>query len=204
MANTWANLKKAVNELKDGNFSMTLDENSIEVMNDVKIADSEFNNLPVIRKKSLITEGMDIVGDIHLADTDIEIFGKIKGNIDCNGGSVYISSQCFGNTTAQCIFLNHNASVTGNLEARDVIQIDEGCVLKGDVKTLGSVSVKGSMVGNIETHGDIYLGANSVINGDITSTSIEITKGAKLNGTVKMTSSKKRDADEVNNNNNNS
>ncbi|MDO4218588.1 MAG: polymer-forming cytoskeletal protein [Synergistaceae bacterium] len=198
MSEILQNLKKAMDELTAGKVLTSDVDDKVEAEAEAINADEiifeqpvidikeHVTNLPNIRQKSIITEGMDIVGDVHLTDEDLEVFGKIKGNIVCNGGTVYLFKSHTGNITAQCVFLSHCASVTGDLEARDAIQIEKGCVLKGHIKTLGPVSIKGKLVGNITTQGDVYIGADSVINGDVSSKSIEISKGAKINGAIKI------------------
>ena len=108
---------------------------------------------------------------------DIEVEGRVNGNIIVNGGEVYVRGSVNGNIEASS---NHDITLDGGtiegnimMEAEGDVTIKSGSVVMGNIEMEGDgdVTVKSDSVvtGNIEKYGTggVTLAVNSTVKGNV-------------------------------------
>jgi len=82
--------------------------------------------------KSIIGEDIEVVGSIKCA-SDIQIDGKLNGDLSCNGSaSIGNKATVKGNITVESVTIMGH--VTGNITARDRIELKSTTRLNGDIR----------------------------------------------------------------------
>jgi len=108
------------------------------------------------------------VGNLREVETIIGPSVKVKGEFNGNG-NIIVEGMFEGSLkTTNSLYIGDKASVTANMEAKEV--------------TIGGV-----VIGNIKVQGHLEITSTAKISGDIESASLSIAKGAFLNGKCVMT-----------------
>ena len=133
---------------------------------------------------SKITKSMYIPGDIVDTDgNDIEIEGKVKGNIKTSG-KVNVTGEVEGYIEAGAIYAS-GAAIRGNLISDTDIKVGSNTVIIGDVSA-SSVAVAGAIKGNLDVKNTIVISDTGIVLGNIKSGGLEIAAGAAVEGTITL------------------
>lgn len=145
------------------------------------------NEITVISKNTMIDGNVrslanmsidgDIRGDVETTK-DIELNGKIVGNMTCNNANM-ITSQ-----------------VQGNLMLKGSVEIGRDTLLIGDLNS-GFASINGKVKGNVEITGKAEFKADAVIFGDISASTITVDDGAIIQGYVSTTFLNKDESEKI-------
>ncbi len=87
------------------------------------------------KMNSIIGKGCRVKGTIDVQDGTLRIDGDFEGNINCPGGTLVIGK---GGTIKADIKVSSavvGGTVTGNIDAREKIELQAGSRLEGDIKT---------------------------------------------------------------------
>ena len=76
--------------------------------------------------------------------------------------------------------------VLGNLRTKGHLQVGSEAKITADIEA-GSADISGEIVGNVTIGTDLDLTETAKVKGDIITNSLQIAKGAKVNGKVSMT-----------------
>lgn len=131
---------------------------------------------------AVITADTQIHGAI-VTKSPLIIKGKVKGNILCEE-TVRLSGEIEGNVTSMSIEVK-GATIKGDLRMKYTAILEEGSRLSGNLEAESAV-INGSVEGDMRIHGNLRIMSHSRINGDIFAGSLEIDKGAVVNGKVSV------------------
>lgn len=127
-----------------------------------------------------ITKGMCIEGNVT-SDGSINVNGKVKGDIKCNGKLV-ICGTVVGVSTASEVYTN-NAKICGDIVSDGSIKIGSSSVIIGNVIGTSAV-VGGAIKGDLDIKGPVIVDGSAVIQGNIKSRSVQINNGAVIEGII--------------------
>lgn len=127
-----------------------------------------------------ITKGMCIEGNVS-SDGSINVNGKVKGDIKCNGKLV-ISGTVIGISNASEIYTN-NAKICGNVISDGSIKVGSSSVIIGNVIGTSAV-IGGAIKGDLDIKGPVIVDGSAVIQGNIKSRSVQINNGAVIEGVI--------------------
>ena len=131
-------------------------------------------------------------GDITTQD-NLDIYGTVEGSI-VSSAVVRVYGTVQGDIA--CVVLVANGSeITGGVLAEKSVVIGNGAKVKGDVHAV-SVSISGWVDGDITATESAVIGGESRVSGDITTAELEMSKGAIVNGGLKMEKPKKEIVEE--------
>ena len=99
---------------------------------------------------------------------DIDLNGKIVGDISCNNAKLRISQ------------------VQGNIRLKGNVYMERDTLLLGDL-TSTYASINGKIKGNLSTGGKTELKSDAVVFGDISASTITVDDGAIIQGYVSTT-----------------
>jgi len=87
------------------------------------------------KMNSIIGKGCKVTGTIDVQDGTLRIDGDFEGNVSCPGGTVVIGKS--GKIKADIKVSNAivGGTVSGNIDAREKIELQAGSRLEGDIKT---------------------------------------------------------------------
>lgn len=107
-----------------------------------------------------------IYGDVTSED-DVYLYGRVAGNINCKN------------------FYHYTGAVKGNVTAANVIEIEDGGAILGDLKA-GEVRSDGRVSGNITSADKVELLENAIVVGDINTKHFAMRDSACLCGAVQL------------------
>ncbi len=87
------------------------------------------------KMNSIIGKGCKVKGTIDVQDGTLRIDGDFEGNVNCPGGTLVIGK---GGTVKADIKVSSavvGGTVTGNIDAKEKIELQAGSRLEGDIKT---------------------------------------------------------------------
>ena len=87
------------------------------------------------KMNSIIGKGCKVNGTIDVQDGTLRIDGDFEGNVNCPGGTLVIGK---GGTVKADINVSNavvGGTVTGNIDAKEKIELQAGSRLEGDIKT---------------------------------------------------------------------
>ena len=125
-----------------------------------------------------ITAGTTIRGGIS-SDASLEIMGVITGDVECQK-KVVIAGSVTGNVIASEIYIS-SKRLEGGLSSEGAVKIGVGTVVIGDVDA-ASAYIAGAVKGDIDVNGDVVIDSTAIVQGDIKAKSIQINKGAVVDG----------------------
>ena len=108
----------------------------------------------------------------------------VDANIKCDGMLV-VRGQVNGNIEAENIKIVSSAKITGDINCKGDVVVDQGAAIKGNISSK-SASFAGNVEGNIEIGGELKLSASSIITGDIVTGNISVVSGSVINGKVSI------------------
>ncbi|MDO4949574.1 MAG: polymer-forming cytoskeletal protein [Bacteroidales bacterium] len=135
------------------------------------------------QQKAIITKDMVITGSVEVI-TDMEIHGVVHGNVTSQG-NLLITGIVEGDIVTKGATIVAS-KMQANISANDYIDIHEDCEITGDLSA-NNISVNGSVKGNLNASGHIALKEKSMVLGDLQTGSLEIRKGAVINGKIAFT-----------------
>ena len=138
----------------------------------------EIGTREAVDETSIITEGMQITGDI-VSEGSIEVIGTVVGNIDALG-KLNITGNINGNSKAAEIYAE-GAKINGEVISEGAVKIGASSVIIGNI-TATSAAIAGAVKGDIDVHGPVILDASAIVMGNIKSKSVQINNGAVIEG----------------------
>lgn len=166
-----------------------------ESVEEPSVADDPFFQQPVYAPAppvadTIISAGTNLFGDLR-ADGDVEIRGTLKGNLQATG-RVRILGKVLGDIKGSAVELV-NCAVQGNITAVELVSLDQGTVLIGDVMA-NDLRTDGKMKGNAMLDRTATFNSNALLAGNVTATLVSMSEGAKIQGTVRISQDEKTDA----------
>lgn len=166
---------------KEDNIMSRLDEevkNIEEVKDEMKSSKSDTGIAS--DEVAEITKGMCIEGNVT-SDGSINVNGKVKGDIKCNGKLV-ISGTVIGVSNASEIYTN-DAKVNGDIMSDGSIKVGSSSIIIGNVFGTSAV-IGGAIKGDLDVKGPVIVDGTAVIQGNIKSRSVQINNGAVIEGVI--------------------
>lgn len=149
------------------------------------------NNLTIVEedkimesKKTIIAEGVEITGNMTL-EGDLELFGKIKGNINSKGDIVFAEDAQMEGSLVGNNFTMQDGNIDGNVQLQNHVMIGAHSQIIGDIHALSLVS-SGKILGNIFINDHVILNETSVIEGNIKAKQLEVRPGAIIKGQIEV------------------
>ena len=133
--------------------------------------------------KSIIQRDMVIHGSIETR-SDIDVAGTVNGDIS-GEGCVSIYGYVSGNVSGKSVNISAK-ELNANITAKDKVTIDKDTTINGNI-TGGTITINGTVNGNLTATNDLMIMACSIITGDIEAPSMEVNRGAVINGKVTFT-----------------
>lgn len=138
---------------------------------------------PTATMVSTIVAGTTIQGHIH-SEQNLRIHGQVQGNVTSEGFiELHGGAMVQGNIIADQVMITQG-KVIGNVEAEKLLNFAQDVWIKGNIKA-SKIRLAGIQEGNVQGDEVIVMPSANIL-GDVTSTTIEIAKGAVLNGTYTM------------------
>lgn len=131
-------------------------------------------------------------GDISTQD-NLDIYGTVEGSIE-SSAVVRIYGTVHGDIACGVLVAN-GSEIVGGIVAEKSVVIGNGAKVKGDIHAV-SVNISGLVDGDITATESAVIGSESQVTGDITTAELEMSKGAMVNGGLKMEKPKKVVAEE--------
>jgi len=123
---------------------------------------------------------MIVHGNIE-SGTDIEIMGTVMGEVTSEG-RIYVSGTVTGNISGKNVTIC-TKEVNANVIAIERVSIERDTVINGNV-TADFLIVNGNVNGNIKANKELVVMAGATIKGDIEAQTMEVNRGAVINGKV--------------------
>lgn len=130
--------------------------------------------------KTVIAEGMNITGTVN-SQGDVDIFGVVHGNV-ISSGKVMVVGLVEGDVKAREILISAS-HFKGNLTSEELLIIESNSTVEGDVK-VRDFHLDGNLIGDVSALGSTVLRNTAVLTGNVSTGTLEITKGAVVNGSV--------------------
>ncbi|GEM_PF-3854338 len=131
-------------------------------------------------QKAIITKDMIITGSVEVI-SDMNIYGVVHGNV-ISQGNLLVAGLVEGDIMTKGLTIE-TSKMQGNIAANDYIEICENCEIEGDI-TSKDIIINGTVRGNIKASGHVALKEKAIVTGDLHTGSLEIMKGAVMNGKV--------------------
>lgn len=123
-----------------------------------------------------------IVGNLNT--DNLELSGKIKGNIKANG-NVVVSDSVFGNISCDNLILQNEDLSDSEITAKGHVIIENGVSVKGQVKCR-DITIYGKLGGNAEAKEKAEIGEEGVFAGELKAGSFGVHPGAKITGAANV------------------
>jgi len=130
--------------------------------------------------KSIIQRDMIVHGSIE-SKSDIDVIGTVNGDITSDG-RINVSGFVSGNISGLSVDIR-TKELNANINAREKVVIDKESIINGNIEA-GIITVNGSVNGNIKAANDLMVMACATVTGDIETLSMEVNRGAVINGKV--------------------
>ncbi len=137
----------------------------------------------VRRGQSIIQNDMIVHGSIE-TKSDLQVDGMVDGNITSEG-KIVVNGIVSGFVSGLSVSISAK-ELNAGVKARESVTIGQGTTINGNVSA-GNVTVGGVVNGNICATGEIVIRSSAVITGDLKTASIEVSRGAVINGNVSFT-----------------
>lgn len=131
-------------------------------------------------QKAIITKNMIITGSVEVV-TDMDIHGTVHGSVTSQG-NLLVTGLVEGDIVTKGVTIV-TPKLQANVSASDFIDVHENCEIIGNLSA-NNISINGSIKGDINALGHIILKENAVVAGDLQTGSLEIKKGAVINGKI--------------------
>ena len=87
------------------------------------------------KMNSIIGKGCKVTGTIDVQDGTLRIDGEFDGNVNCPGGTLVIGKGGRVKADIKVSGAVVGGTVTGNIDAKEKIELQAGSRLEGDIKT---------------------------------------------------------------------
>lgn len=133
---------------------------------------SGMNEVTIIAKGTLVNGSITSEGSL-------EVMGVINGDVECQG-KLSIIGKMTGNCSASEVYVT-SERLLGCIISENNVRIGQGAVIIGDI-TATSGFFAGAIKGDIDINGSIIIESTAVIQGNIKAKSIQVNKGAIIEG----------------------
>ncbi|MFQ9923205.1 MAG: bactofilin family protein [Beduini sp.] len=178
------------NKLKDRYFDEEdqVKENIREIkeIKEIKRDDPKIEikkEIAITRKPSIISDGTVINGSIN-DGYDLEVQGKIMGDVMIQGRLTVNGGEIVGNVHAESVGLNHS-KIKGNIECQSTLNATAKSYIVGMI-IAQEVVLDSRCKGNVHIAGKLHLMKEASVEGDIEAKQIIVEEGALIDGNVKM------------------
>jgi len=130
--------------------------------------------------KSIIQRDVIVHGSIE-SKSDIEVVGTVNGDITSEG-RVSILGYVSGNISGKSVNISAK-ELNANINAIERVTIDKEAIINGNISS-GTITVNGTVNGNVTASNDLMVMACATITGDLEAPSMEVNRGAVINGKV--------------------
>ena len=113
---------------------------------------------------------------------NLDIKGRVNGDVNV-GGATVVTGVVDGNISTVEMVVTSAAKITGNVNCKNSLNVNDGSVLTGDVKAK-TTYVAANVNGNIDSASEVKIASEGVVNGNITTGSISVESGAVINGNL--------------------
>jgi cytoskeletal protein CcmA (bactofilin family) len=131
-----------------------------------------------------VTKSTKVVGSIT-TDSSIVIAGEVQGDV-VSTSSVIGLGKIFGNVKCTNAELS-GVYIEGYVTASEMLTVGTDSVIIGDLSANDGV-IAGKVKGNIDVKSDVQIASGAIILGDISASSINVERGAVIQGSVKIRS----------------
>jgi cytoskeletal protein CcmA (bactofilin family) len=142
------------------------------------------NELTIISRNTVID------GNIR-SFADMNIDGNVRGDVETTK-NIELNGKIIGNITCNNAFMQRS-QIQGNISIKGNINIKRDTLLIGDIMSAGA-EVNGKVKGNINVTGKADVKGDAVVFGDINASTITVEDGAIIKGFVSTTSLNKEDS----------
>ena len=130
-----------------------------------------------------VTTGL--IGNLSV-DGNLEIRGKIKGDLDVVKNITLNGGDIEGNISCENLKNNPGASkIIGDINAKNDIYLNETNVMKGNI-VAKNANIAGHLEGNIDCNNAVVISKTATIDGNITAATFQVESGAQINGQVSI------------------
>lgn len=140
-------------------------------------------NEKAAHEPTIISKGTEIQGHIN-AENDLQIKGKVVGNIHINGHLIIDNAIIVGDIIAQKITII-SSNIKGHIESYSQLEIQQDSIIEGDMKGQ-NIFIACQCNGNIDCGELLHLSSTAHTTGDILTKHLKIDENAILNGQIKM------------------
>lgn len=138
----------------------------------------EISRTQVLDETAVITQGMDITGDVSTQGS-LDLVGSIIGNVSALG-KLNITGMIKGNSKAAEIYAE-GAQINGDMISEGAVKVGQSTVIIGNI-TATSAVIAGAVKGDIDVRGPVILDGTAIVMGDIKSKYVQINNGAVIEG----------------------
>lgn len=131
---------------------------------------------------AFVTESTRIVGSI-ITDSDIVIAGEIQGDVESTNTVVGLG-KVLGNIKCKDAEMS-GAYIEGDIAASEMLTVGKDSVIVGDLSANDGM-IAGKIKGNIDMKSDVQIAKEATVLGDISASSINVERGAVIQGSVKI------------------
>lgn len=133
-------------------------------------------------KKTIIADGTIIRGSLE-SDGMVDMDGTIIGDLSCKS-HLAITGKVKGGVKAEQISMN-SAKVQGNVNASNSLSVSAETQIAGNIEGRDAI-IEGYIKGNVTVIQDLTVCSDSVLVGDVTASSLEVQRGAVVDGRFSM------------------
>lgn len=133
-------------------------------------------------KKTIIADGTIIRGSLE-SDGMVDMDGTIIGDLSCKS-HLAITGKVKGGVRAEQISMN-SAKVQGNVNASNSLSVSAETQIAGNIEGRDAI-IEGYIKGNVTVIQDLTVCSDSVLVGDVTASSLEVQRGAVVDGRFSM------------------
>lgn len=163
---------------ESGGEEAGMDDFASELEQDDTIDTEGFSEDELVDDVSIISEGVDIRGDIT-TENSMEIRGTVEGSISCDK-KLSVAGTIDGNINSVEVY-SDAARIEGEIVSTGTVKIGVDSVIVGNI-TAESAVIAGAVKGDIDVKGTVVIDATAVIKGNIKSRSVQINNGAVIEG----------------------
>ena len=135
------------------------------------------------KKEALvIPKGIVLDGSVE-GEVDITVSGEIKGAVKTTKEVKVLGGKVGGEIKGEkSVRIGGGSEINSDISG-GTVDIERGCLVKGNIESRGDVSVSGDVIGNI-SGANISLQASARVRGDITCEKFQVSRGALFAGSI--------------------
>lgn len=160
--------------------SETVNEQDYNTMPSIETPNEDFDRSGDSYEVTVISRNTVIDGNISsFADMNLE--GNVKGSVNTTK-NIDVSGKVVGDIVCNNASMK-GSSMQGNISSKGQIHMDNDTILLGNINAQYA-DINGKIKGNIEVGGKAELGGDAVIIGDINASTISVLDGAVIQGYI--------------------